>query len=439
MIDEMSITSVNEAAFQAGAIKEPARWQAFTRAAKRYGISGLGALSIAGAHFIAAIVFLRMLPPAEFGLVSFLFVVTPPLLSVTMSLLYAPLVTTMYRDRAQARAELATHLKANLCVAVLVTVFLGALMFSCGAGLERATLFGVYGGLMSLRQFARCYMYVENRPFVVAASDVTYSGLLLAGLALLFFTHGYHEPYIAIVLAGAAATAILPFGREYLVRQFTSGIFGWAREYSVFWRETSRWSLLGVVATEITANAHAYLVTLISGSHAFALLAAGALFMRPVSLVLTALPELERPAMARGIIARDLKAAFRPVKIFRLLISASWLVTMAATAAVLLWFPSIVLKSHYPVDEVAIVVAFWAAIMLVRVIRTPDGVLMQAATEFRALAWASVGSAVVSLILTLALLIFFGPIASLAGILAGEIVMMIRIRMLIANWKKRYA
>lgn len=439
MIDDAAAATVNEAAFDAGVVREPSRWQALTRTAARYGVSGFGAMSIAAAHFIAAIVFLRMLPPAEFGLISFLFVATPPLMSVTMSLLYAPLVTTMYRDRAKAQAELATHLKANFCVALMVFALLSGLMFSCGAAPVPAVLFGAYGGLMSMRQFARCYMYVENRPFIVASSDVTYSGCLLLGLGVLYAAHQFNESAIAITLAVAVVAAILPFGREYLTRQFTSGMFGWAKEYAVFWRDTSRWSLLGVVSTEITANAHAYLVTLIFGSHAFALLAAGALFMRPVSLVLTALPEMERPAMARGIIAGDRKAAFRPVKIFRLIIAGAWALTMLATAAVLIWFPSLVLKSHYPVADVAVVVALWAAIMLVRVVRTPDGVFLQAATEFRALAWASVGSAVVSLILTLALLILWGPMASLAGILAGEIVMMIRIRMLIADWKGRHA
>ena len=51
------------------------------------------------------------------------------------------------------------------------------------------------------------------------------------------------------------------------------------------WREMSGWAVLGVILSEATANAHAYLVTFISGPHAFAVLPVGTLLMRPVSLV----------------------------------------------------------------------------------------------------------------------------------------------------------
>ena len=67
------------------------------------------------------------------------------------------------------------------------------------------------------------------------------------------------------------------------------------------WQEFARWAVFGVVLTEFTANAHAYLVTFISGPKAFAVLALGSLLMRPASLVLSALPDIERPRMARKI------------------------------------------------------------------------------------------------------------------------------------------
>ena len=55
----------------------------------------------------------------------------------------------------------------------------------------------------------------------------------------------------------------------------------------------------------MTVNAHAYLVTFISGPGPFALLAVGQMLMRPASLVQSALPDLERPAMTRAIAAKD--------------------------------------------------------------------------------------------------------------------------------------
>jgi hypothetical protein len=294
---------------------------------------------------------------------------------------------------------------------------------------------------MSLRQFARCFAYIENRPFIVAASDVSYSIDVLFGVGVLFLLRefgvfGIRE--IAAVLASAAIVAMLPFGAAYLERQLAAGFKGWLSAYRAIWRDLARWSLLGVVLTEITVNAHAYLVTLIAGPAAFALIAAGALFLRPVSLFLTALPDLERASMARHIVGGDPKAAFASVRTFRIAGAVAWLATIAATALVLVWFPAILPGAHYPLTDVVAVVAIWAAIMAVRIVRTPDSVLLQAAAEFKALAQASMLSGAVSFLLALAFLVALGPAASLAGILVGETVMMVRVRLLLRAWKRRH-
>lgn len=405
--------------------------------AGRYGLSAFGPMSIAAAHFIAALVFLRALPPAEFGLISFVFVAVPPFLSVTMSLIGASLYTTAYRQEV-AQAAQALHLKGNLSVSLGAIAVLTLLMLAVGAGWVSALLFGAYGGLMSLRQFARCFAYVENRQVAVAASDGTYSALLLLAVGLMAVTHVFSIPLVAGVLAGAALVALLPFGTAYLHRQFTAGFTGWVGAYRAIWRDLARWSLLGVVTTEMTANAHAYIVTLIAGPEAFALLAAGALFLRPVSLFLSALPDLERASMAKGIVNGDLGAATRSATRFRIVTALVWVATIALTSIVLNYFPDLLPQRHYDPYDVAIVITIWASIMAVRIIRTPDGVLLQAAAEFRPLAMASVASGVVSLVLTLVLLFLFGPIASLLGILVGDIVMAVRVRLLLHEWVRRH-
>ena len=76
------------------------------------------------------------------------------------------------------------------------------------------------------------------------------------------------------------------------------------------WRDLARWAVIGVVLTEFTANAHAYIVTFVAGPKAFALLAVGALVMRPASLVLSSLPDIERPRMAQKIGAGDIAGCF---------------------------------------------------------------------------------------------------------------------------------
>jgi O-antigen/teichoic acid export membrane protein len=213
---------------------------------------------------------------------------------------------------------------------------------------------------------------------------------------------------------------------------------GSLRAYGAIWHDLARWSLLGVVLTELTANAHAYVVTFVSGPKAFALLALGALFMRPVSLSLAALPDMERPMMARAIAAGDTMRARRCARDFQRAAIIGWGGTILLAAAILFLFPDYLTARGYGLPQIAMTVAIWAAIAATRVLRTPESVLLQAAGQFRALAHAAMIASALSLGLTLALLLIFGPVISLAGILAGEMTMSVHVLAIGRRWRRAH-
>ena len=76
--------------------------------------------------------------------------------------------------------------------------------------------------------------------------------------------------------------------------------------------------------------------------------------------------------------------------------------------------------------------------MLVRSFRTPPATFMQAAGAFKALVGIGLYTSVISVILTLAFLLTLGPIASLCGILAGEIVIVLKLNRMMAEWRARH-
>ena len=75
--------------------------------------------------------------------------------------------------------------------------------------------------------------------------------------------------------------------------------------------------------------------------------------------------------------------------------------------------------------------------MLVRSFRTPPATFMQAAGEFKALVGIGVYTSVISIVLTLGFLVTLGPIASLLGILTGEIIILLRLNRMMADWGVR--
>ena len=408
------------------------------RMALRYGLSASGPVSVSAAHFVASMLFLHILTRAEFGLFAFLLVIVPLCMSVSGALLGTSMATAITGAKTICEDQVGTHLKLNLLLSGIATLAVFGMMCTIGAPLLLAALLGAYGGAMTLRWFGRSFAYITTRPMRAVGSDLVYSMLLTTGLAALAATHALTAPHAAEMLFAAAALSVLAFGPEFLGRLFWPGKAGSLAGYGRLWHDITRWSLLGVMLTEMTANAHAYLVTLVSGPAAFALLALGALLMRPVSLVLTALPDMERPIMARAIVAGDRQRAFRSVKEFRTAAGAVWLLTILLSGALLLWFPHLILKQGYDETQAIVVVATWGAIQAVRTLRTPEAVLLQAAREYRPLAKVGMWSSIASLAATLALLLVAGPVASLGGVLIGELLMTANIFSLSKKWKRSH-
>jgi O-antigen/teichoic acid export membrane protein len=243
----------------------------------------------------------------------------------------------------------------------------------------------------------------------------------------------------AIVLVLSTAASFLPFGWRHwseLIRSTGTQSFG---RYLPMWQDVTRWSLLGVVLTELTANAHAYFVTFISGPKVFGLLALGALFMRPASLVLAALPDIDQPLMTRRIAQGDVRGALRVVKEFRTAAGAVLAATIALSVVLVNWFPHLFLKKGYDERDVLIVLALWIAITATRVLSTPEAVLLQATGNYSALARVSAWSGATSLVVTFVLLCAVGPVASLGGVLAGEIAVVLALFPMTRAWRRQYA
>jgi O-antigen/teichoic acid export membrane protein len=423
---------------EAGVAEKPkARLRPPMATAWRYGISTSGPVATSGAHFLASLLFVRDLPAASFGLFSFVLVIVPFAMSMTASLLVIPVTRALSQAREERAQVVANCLKMNLLLTVLTGLCVFALLLAARAPVLPALLLGLFGGIFTFRWFARCFGFVEGRVHAAIASDIVYAAALICGLGFLAFSHRVTLDDGAMVLLLAALAALIPLGRQFFADQFAALWNGSLRAYGATFRDLTRWSLLGVIFTEMTVNAHAYLVTFIAGPGPFALLALGMLLMRPASLVQSALPDLERPVMTRQIAARDWRALTRTSREFGAGLLAVLLGTLALDAVLLIWFPGLVLKRGYSLHDVMIVATLSALVMAVRCLRAPPAVMLQAAGAFKEMAGLGMKSSAISLLATLALLLCFGPIASLGGVLLGEVVILIYCRKLVTAWEAR--
>ena len=406
-------------------------------AAWRYAVSTSGPVATSGAHFLTALLLVRNLPASEFGLFSFVLVIVPFSMSIIAALLVLPVNSALGEDTNKRAQIEAACLKMSLILTALAGFAVFVFLAIAHAPVLPAAPLALFGALLTYRWFARCFAFVKGHAGTAIASDLTYAGSLVMGLALLLTSRHVAFLPAACLLSVAALMGILPFGGAFFRDQIASLAKGRLSDYRAIFRDLTRWTLFGVILTELTVNAHAYLVTFISGPEPFALLAVGQILMRPASLVQSALPDLERPRLTRAIAAGDGEKLAGMMRDFRLALIAVWLGTILLAAAILIWMPHAILKKGYAQHDALLVTFITAIIMLIRSFRTPLATFMQAAGAFKALMGIGVYTSAISIALTLTLLLAFGPIASLCGILAGEIVILIRLNGMMDDWRAR--
>jgi hypothetical protein len=286
----------------------------------RYGASAVGPVAVSVANFLASLIFLHQLPAHEFGLFSFVMVVVSFGMTLNVALISVPLSRNLaIGDRACE----ASCFQMNWLVCAGFAAALFAILLLARAPLQEAVLLALFAGVFTFRWFARCLAYVDGRMGTAIRSDLTYSLVLIGSFGMLAAFHGVSFALGSKLLLVSALAALLPFGVSFFRHQIAA-LRGDLGHYRPIFRDVTRWSLMGVVFTELTINAHAYLVTFISGPGAFALLALGMLLMRPASLMQSALTDLERPAMARAIGAKDGRALARIQRHFSVGLGAAW-------------------------------------------------------------------------------------------------------------------
>jgi O-antigen/teichoic acid export membrane protein len=399
--------------------------------ALRYGASAAGPVAVSAAHFIASLIFLRGLPAHEFGLFSFVMVVVSFGMSLNVSLIVVPITRNLVTGEAVPR-KICFQMNWLVCGGFGLVLF--AALLAGGAPLREAGLLALFAGAFTFRWFSRCVAYVNGRMANAITSDITYSLLVIGTLGILALTQHVTFTLGSEMMLLSALAALVPFGAGFF-REQVAALRGNPLAYWPVFKDLTRWSLMGVILTELTVNAHAYLVTFIAGPGAFALLALGMLLMRPAALMQSALPDLERPAMSRAIAARNMGALSRIQRHFTFGLGAAWAGNMLLCAALLLFFPALLLKKGYALHDVIAVAVVSALIMAIRALRTPFAVLLQAAGQFKQLASIGTVSAVISVAVTLMLLMAFGPVPSLGGIVLGELVILLKVRTMARDWK----
>lgn len=371
-------------------------------------VAVMSAGGVSLANFASTFALLKGVVPTDFGVFAFVQVLIGLGYGVSNAIFGAPLSVSMDRESIGN-----SFIAANWTLSSISAVVLGVIASMLGASLELAMLFGASALTQWLRWFHRSYRDATAGYAASRASDLRYAVVtlvLLGGLAL------FDEVNVRNVVTLQSVAALISCGPEGLCWRSPVRISPFLSEF----RSNGRHALVGVISTEATANAHSYLVTLLIGPAAYAPLAAMMLLFRPVGVVIMSLTQIERPRIARALQYSDGHGVEGILRSFGLLVGLGW-VGNTVLAAVLAWgFTAAFFGAKYEMAEMFVAFFLFAFVMLLRCVRAPYSVLLQAQASFRSLSQVTIASAIVSLILVVVLLKFATAAYSLVGVAVGE-------------------
>lgn len=405
----------------------------------RFGLASLSSAIVSVSHLLVQIFSIHHLQTAAIGTLAFLLVIIQFGYSLSNALVSTPYTIAVNQgavdqvEEADARG-FDFFFPVNLMLALSQGLICAAIAWITASPVA-ALMFGMAGTLSLIRWFGRSNAYAHHAPARAARSDLAYAGTILAGLLIAMRT-GADMSAIGGMLVAASLVGLLPFGLPYLKRHFAMAPASALKNYRPVWKEQSAWTLVGVLSTEATSNSHSYIVTLLAGPTAFAPIAVGMLFFRPVNVCITALTQLERPRMTRAVAKGDHDAAIKSERIFMAALVMLWLATCVVAALALYFFPGVILKPTLDHRLVMIAVGLCALLSLVQCVQTPMSVMTQARKAFRPLAAQSMRSCVVGVAAVSLLVIGTAPVFSIGGVVLSQLVMMLGIWQLDRKWRQ---
>ncbi len=399
----------------------------------RFGLASFSSALVSVSHLLIQLFSIHHLETSAIGVLAFLLVIIQFGYSLSNALVSTPYTIMVNQEDAVESGAHAFFFPVNLLLAGSQGLICAAIAWAT-ASPAAAALFGAAGMLSLIRWFGRSNAYAHHSPARAARSDFAYSATILAGLLIAIRT-GAHLPGIGAMLVAASLAGLLPFGTAFLRRHVAMNPLRALGHYRPVWRDQSAWTLVGVLSTEATSNAHSYAVTLLAGPTAFAPIAVGMLFFRPVNVCITALTQLERPRMTRAVARGDHDGAIRSERLFMGALIVLWLATCALAAILLYAVPQMLLNPTLDYRLVVTAVGLCALLSLVQCIQTPMSVMTQARRAFRPLAAQSLRSCGVGIVAVTLLTLWAAPIFSIAGVVLSQLVMMLGIWNLDRRWR----
>jgi len=398
---------------------------------KRHLVLSVADQAIVSAFNFALNLFLvRVAAPEEFGvfaLVSaaslFAAMVQNAVVNTPLSV-HLPIAADAAGKARLLRVFSAANLLLTICLLLVGSVALGIWL---GSG-QMLTAFSACAYLVTqfVREYYRALLTVDGKLARLLRADAACVVLSITALGGLQWLGDHRWPIVSTVFLVVGAAGALTIAPAALGSGKRSPLRGLAADMARVFAEQRheiRWSLLGVITTEVQNRGYLYIAAAVFGPATVAQLQAGRILFGPLNLLTNAWARVARPQFA-ALIGRGDGAGFHHT-----LTRAFWAFAAFNVAFLgALWFAWPLLSPLVFADKYAdlgALVAAWGAANLVSQSRACLGIGAQAMRRFRELSMATIAGAAASVVLVGVACALARPGWLVAPVIAGECLAML--------------
>ncbi|TXH98088.1 MAG: hypothetical protein E6Q75_02695 [Rheinheimera sp.] len=390
----------------------------------RYG-QLVGNVGQAVAAFTLAYLILHQAPVADYALLSLVLLLQAFGIALVNALVGSPLLILLH---AQSPSKDGPVLIGFIWIAAGLAIGIAALQLIfaviSGQAVMTATWLALASTLQILRSALRSY-WLNRHAEKVIQSDLLLTFSLLLPIFWLMLNHIITLQSVAFILVLATVLAIGPL--LIPIRRWIGLTPAWP-EIKQGLNQQGKPAALGVLTVELTANFHCYFVMLMSGSHAFAAIAAATLFFRPQAVILQSLQQSERAMIVQAWLAKCYTQLRQTMSVMHRLAVTAFLLNLIAIALVWYWQPDWLWPDPVTEQSFLLALLLWGGIAFLRGARLPISTVLQAADQFQPLARATYISAGLTIPAVCISWCLGGPIATLIGVLVGEVILAIQLK-----------
>lgn len=389
-----------------------------------------GPIAFAGSNFLVAILLQRSVGASQFGLYAFCQVVIAAGLGVSNGLLGNPMTVCLTQSGDRADVVIGSFFRAALWYCIFGFILTWGVMRAAGAAGMPLLLMGGLTAISWFRWFIRSVELALLKQLSASLMDVIFGATSTVGMVVLAFVRQPRLTDILLLLMIASAVSLAGSVR-LVVGMCIHAWHGSSRYFKGALVQHGGWATFTNVATQVSVNSHAYLITLMVGAAAFAPIALATLLYRPLGVILTGLVQYEQPRMASCIGRGEMNTLKGDVSFVRNTVVVTWLCNTLIVGILLAKFPAEVSRNNdYDLNTLVWAAILVSVITLLRALREPMATALQAAGRFRELAKIAAVCSPVPLLLSGVMLLFWPKhvALSLAGALFGEMANLILVQ-----------